>query len=338
MDKRKSRLKSLLQYTGVLVVVMLCGVACGVKGPPQPPPVPAPAAPGKFQARLRSGCVELRWAAPEASLPDHPGAVLYEVLRADVSPGQTPVFKVLDRVKNTQYLGCALPSGQSALYKARAIDEDGRRGDETAPILVTNLPPPAPPQFLKAQSGDGFVDLSWTPGPDMPADAGYNVYRSEASTIYSWRPVNTELVRENSFTDGPLKNGTRYYYEVRAVFRTAEGQVIESAAPPPASAVPSDNAPPAPPQGFSAIWDQAAVDMRWLRNQEPDLQGYLVARRLRGGGEWRELFLTPISDTHYVDKTARRGTEYEYAVYAVDNAVPPNRSALSEVQVVYTGP
>jgi len=55
-------------------------------------------------------------------------------------------------------------------------------------------------------------------------------------------------------------------------------------------------------------------------------------------GRFTELFYTPITETRYIDKTARPGVEYEYAVRAFDTSSPPNGSAFSDVQFVYSEP
>jgi len=172
----------------------------------------------------------------------------------------------------------------------------------------------------------------------MPAGTGFNIYRSEAATRFPWRPVNIEPAPGGGFVDGPVKNGTRYYYEVRAVAPVPGARPVEGPAAPLTSAVPADLSPPARPEGLTGIWTGHGVELHWLRNQDPDLKGYVLARRLRGRAEWRELFLDPIPQTMYIDRTARSGAEYEYAVYAVDEAQPPNRSAASEALSVFCGP
>jgi hypothetical protein len=332
--KSSSRRYSLLRAAAVLLLAGAAG--CGVKGPPRPPALPAPEAPAKFQVRVRGGCVEMRWAAPEVSA-EQPAAVAYEVLEAEVLEGQTPVYQVANRTRFTQYKTCKMGPGARELFKVRGISGDGRPGDETEAVAVTNAFPPPPPSNLQAAGGDGFVELTWDP-PPLPAGAGFNVYRSQAATRFPWHPVNIEPVTGGGFVDGPLENGTRYYYQVRAVLPVPGSRPVEGPAAPLATAVPADLTPPARPEGLTGLWTGHVVELHWLSNQDPDLKGYIVARSPKGREEWRELFPDPISQTTYLDHTAQKGVEYDYAVYAVDQATPPNRSAASQPLAVYAGP
>jgi hypothetical protein len=322
----------------VLVSISLTLSACGVKGPPEPPRLAAPGAPEKFKARMREGCVELKWLPPRIELPQYTPAVRYEVLRAEALPGQTPAYRLLDRTGDAWFIDCGLGLEERALYKVRGISDDGRRGAETGPVLVAKTPSPLAPLYPRTRAGDGYVEVSWDTPVDMPESAGFNVYRATEPLNFPWRPVNIEPVRGGRFIDGPLDNGVGYYYEIRAVVSVEGALAVEGPAGSLVRAVPADRVPPSPPRGFIAIWAEGGVLCRWLTSHEPDLKGYIVYRRLRGLGEFEELFLDPIIETRYVDKTARRGVEYEYTARALDGSQPPNVSPWSDIQVVYAEP
>lgn len=313
--------------------------SCGVKGPPQPPPIPAPGPPEDFQARVRENCVELSWQPPRSDSPDLLVASRFEVLRArEAGPGQEPAFMVIDRLSSTRFRDCSLSLEARAVYKVRGISAEGRVGREAGPVRVLNQDLPLAPTDLRSVAGDGYIEVYWNIPPDMPMDAGYNVYRAMESALFPWRPVNSVPIRGNKYVDGPLENGVRYFYEVRAVLDSGDYLPVEGPGGGISSAVPTDRYPPSAPQGFTAVWTEQGVALSWLRNQEPDLAGYMVWRRKKGVDDFKELFLDPILDNHYLDNTARFGMEYEYAITARDDAVPPNESPRSEIEAVYAEP
>ncbi len=320
-----------------LALFLLC--SCGVKGPPKPPIVPAPDAPGNLTARTREGCVELSWTAPKPDLPEKTSAARYEILKADEpEEGESPAYRVVDIIGETEYRDCSVQLFDHVRYSVRGVSDGDRRGEPSAPAKVQNLDPPPGPSVLVARGGDGHADLAWEFPPGVPADSPVNLYRSNKPGVFPWRPINSEPITDNSFSDGPLKNGERYYYQVRPVIVSAKAAPVEGEAPPVAEVVPNDRVPPDPVRGFTAIWSGAGVKMKWMRSPEPDVKGYIVYRRLRGLGEYGALFAEPIVETEYLDKSARRGTEYEYMVRAMDNTYPANMSGPSDVQVVYVEP
>ena len=63
----------------------------------------------------------------------------------------------------------------------------------------------------------GSVTLAWDPSPTpCPDKFGYNVYRAEQSGVYPAKPVNTEPVKEPTYTDTSVLSGQTYYYVVKA--------------------------------------------------------------------------------------------------------------------------
>jgi hypothetical protein len=78
-------------------------------------------------------------------------------------------------------------------------------------------PPAAPAGVGATVAGDGkSAALQWTPGTE-PDLAGYNVYRTAASTS-SWVKMNGALLTSASYTDAALPAGvTKLWYQVTAV-------------------------------------------------------------------------------------------------------------------------
>ena len=66
------------------------------------------------------------------------------------------------------------------------------------------------------------VKLAWDPNPESFL-AGYNVYRSEQSGVFTSPPINGKtLVTRTSFTDSTVQPSRTYYYVVTAV--STDGQ------------------------------------------------------------------------------------------------------------------
>ncbi len=313
--------------------------SCGVKGPPLPPKLPVPAPPKDIKVRVREGCVELIWKVEEASGSKQVPAVRWEVLRAEEpAAGEGPAYEILGRVEKPGYVDTDVGLNQKVYYSIRGISSEGRRGRKSAPVKVLNLTPPPAALYPQSNPGNKFVEISWTPPRGLPEGAGFNIYRAPEVALFPWRPINASPVTDTRFVDGPLKNNQRFFYEIRTVVSVEGYPPVEGPSASIVSAVPRDRTPPDPPRGFTAVWTQEGVRMRWMANQSPDVAGYIVVRRRHGVGDFEELFLDPIKKTEYLDSSARRGVEYDYAVYAVDNATPPNPSNYSDVQEVYAEP
>src|SRR5215813_4220695 len=60
------------------------------------------------------------------------------------------------------------------------------------------------------------IKLAWDPSPDSSV-AGYNVYRSQQSGVYSTPLNGSNIVTSASFTDSGVHSGTTYYYVVTTV-------------------------------------------------------------------------------------------------------------------------
>jgi len=98
-----------------------------------------------------------------------------------------------------------------------------------------------------------------------------------------------------------------------------------------------DEFAPASPQGVVVSADGASATLAWTPNDEPDVVGYRVYRRLAGTGSFNLLTPTLVAYSTFVDTTVSP-TAYEYYVTAVDNAQPQNESAPSATVAVIVSP
>jgi fibronectin type 3 domain-containing protein len=86
---------------------------------------------------------------------------------------------------------------------------------------------------------------------------------------------------------------------------------------------------PEPPESLSAVASDGEVSLIWAPNDEADLAGYIVLRGLPQDETLRPLADALVTENTYRDTTAEPDTVYSYAVRAVDLALVPNLSELS---------
>jgi fibronectin type 3 domain-containing protein len=100
------------------------------------------------------------------------------------------------------------------LLVATAVSGCGGDDDPARPAVDTVAP--AIPDGLAAWNVDSQgVTLTWSANVSDPDLAGYLVYRSE-SRSGPFRPLRSDPVTSNSWTDAHTERGHTYYYRVSA--------------------------------------------------------------------------------------------------------------------------
>ena len=143
------------------------------------------------------------------------------------------------------------------------------------------------------------------------------------------------MLTAQTFTDALVEFGAPRCYAVRRV-ELVSGAVLESPPTRPVCVTSIDTFPPAAPKQLATVSDDKGVNLIWEANTERDLAGYLVLRGEAPGDTLTQLTPEPIRETAFRDTTVQQGHAYIYAVVAVDNATPPNRSQESnrETEVI----
>ncbi len=88
-----------------------------------------------------------------------------------------------------------------------------------------------------------------------------------------------------------------------------------------------DTHAPAAPRGVSSVTGDRSVEIYWVENTESDLDGYRIYRNDEPDGYFEKIGSVGYSATSYVDRSARNGQTYYYAVTAFDDY--GNESELS---------
>ncbi len=338
---------------------LLALVSCGKKGDPLPPLrlVPAPAE--GVTARQVGDRLRLGWKAPARNEDGTSEGVDLEGARVmrrvtdipDVAPvpAQTPAPAPAPspppfRSEATLVFEVSSPKPGEAKGLDESVDPAwigrrveyavvyvNRKGRESALSELATIDPVAalaPPGTPRAEAGNGFVALSWSPPPEAPASLGFSVHRRlEGAEDYTGAPLNPEPLAAPSFEDKTALFGVTSCYVVAAVLLPSGS--ISSLPSEEACITPEDRFPPETPSGLVAVPSSNAILLSWLEVDAPDRKGYRVYRRTSIAGPFE--LVAEVGETSYTDGNAASGEIYFYAVTAIDDAPGTNESPKSEV-------
>jgi outer membrane protein assembly factor BamB len=178
--------------------------ASAAPAPPPPPPPPAPAAPANLSAVAGANQVSLSWSAST-------GAASYDIYMGTSTGNEaaTPVMAVVSGVTATI---TGLTNGTTYFYVVKAVNAGGSSPASNEASATPLPPPPASPANLNAVAGATQVNLSWT------ASAGatsYDIFMGTTSGGEATTAVMTGVSGDTATVSG-LKNGTAYFYVVKA--------------------------------------------------------------------------------------------------------------------------
>jgi hypothetical protein len=278
-----------------------------------------------------------------------PGALPY-VKQVPTAPALAEVVETPGTVN--------LPPPVMRYYVVIGTTRRNKKGAFAGPVGVPiSSELPAAPQSAKVTYSQDALTLTWMPAPGAPHR--FNVYGGERSASGTTDatavtapgskegasgatgaavrvgmdpvlPLNPAVLIEPTFTD-KVEFGTTKCYVVRTVAMVG-AIALESEPSVPACATPRDIFPPAAPKQLASVSDDKGVNLIWEANSEPDLAGYIVLRGEDAGDTMAPLTPEPVRETSYRDSTVQAGHSYVYAVVAVDNSTPPNRSEESNRQ------
>ena len=162
-------------------------------------------------------------------------------------------------------------NGSGYYIKVTALNAAGEGQPGTPVTLVIPgpraVPGPSRPTGLTAQARHGEVVLSWSPPKGGLKDGGgYLIYIGTSSGHEGAKPSVPYLIHVTSYTIAPLKEGSRYYFQValldadnRVSARSAEVSTVPGSAPGPAS--PSASVGASPPPGKEPPQDPASSSL-----------------------------------------------------------------------------
>jgi len=192
-----------------------------------------------------------------------------------------------------------------------AYDETFNGGGDAFIAKIDLLIVPTGPNGLKASSGNGFVNLSWS-APDYDGGTpitNYCIYRGPNST--STEALST-IGNILFFNDTSVTNGQTYFYNL-----TAQNGVGEGPSSTMVNATPSG--PPSAPLDLSYLTGDGFVVLEWnvpLENGGRNISNYVLSRETSDGSNTAQ-FDCGLNNS-YNDTTVVNGLTYLFKVAAVN--------------------
>ncbi len=327
---------------------------CGKKADPVVPDAIGPQSVKKFRAVARSGGILLLWQAPtqntdETPLIDLESFKIYrEEVRFEDRCQKCPKnFRLLfeypykgqrGRVPGRElfyYTDSLVQPRHVYSYKINCLNERNMLGKDSDTVTVFwDMPPAAPPHITIERSGRAIA-LEWRRpetlenGDPLGEPVGFDIYRSTQQGVFDRPPLNPEPLDGNTYLDHPDTYDQTYYYTVRAVRRVFD-TIIESAPSPEVSLLFEDTTQPGAPQGLTAIPMPEGILLKWMAKAERGVAGFVVYRKDAAAQTFVRISRDIIEENSWIDKTARRGQSYTYAVTAVDQSLRKNESTFSQ--------
>ena len=259
--------------------------------------IPKPTAPADVtlgDAKVVTGGIQVTWNEAD-------GAAKYKVYRKDAA---NTVWRVIATVTGTSYTDKTAKIGTKYNYTVRGVAADGKTlspGFDRTGVSAT-ISAPTNVKLVGAKAVNGGIQVTWQ---QANGAVKYKVYRKDTANT-DWKVIAT--VSSASYVDRTTKIGTKYTYTVRGV--AADGKTLS---PGYDKTGVSATAAPANVTMGSAKAVNSGIQVTWQRAE--DAAKYRVYRKDAANTGWKAI--ATVSDTSYVDKTAKIGTKYTYTVRGV---------------------
>jgi titin len=293
------------------------------RGPPSSmanaTPMGLPGMPRNVSVVVGNREVSVSWEPPE----DDGGAPIegYHLLRGVSTRDLLPLAEL--GAGETSYTDTGLENGVTLYYAVLAWNVVGD-GSMTKIVEGTPRTLPGPPTYLSVEEGIGVVTLDWSPPENVAATEviQYVVYRGiSEDRLHLLLTVDG---RSRSYEDREVVAGFTYHYSVSAVTGIGEGPQTT-----PVSATPYG--PPGAPMALVATAGDGEVVLSWEPPENDGASpviGYTVLR-----GTLPDL-LTDLETvgmvSSYIDPMVTNGVIYHYALNAINDAGPGDRSGTVE--------
>ena len=246
-----------------------------------------------IDAKVVSGGIQVTWNEAD-------GAAKYKVYRKDAA---NTVWRVIATVTGTSYVDKSAAAGVTYSYTVRGVDADGELSPDFDRTGVSaTISAPTNVKLVGAKAVNGGIQVTWQ---QANGAVKYKVYRKDTANT-DWKVIAT--VSSASYVDRTTKIGTKYTYTVRGV--AADGKTLS---PGYDKTGVSATAAPANVTMGSAKAVNSGIQVTWQRAE--DAAKYRVYRKDAANTGWKAI--ATVSDTNYVDKTAKIGTKYTYTVRGV---------------------
>ncbi len=205
-------------------------------------------------------------------------------------------WKYLDSTKNGYFTDTTAKTGTTYYYTVRAKNEAGLSSYNTKGLSIKYV---AAPKLSKVQNITGGLKVTWS---KVSGADGYYVYRKLYGSD-SWTRIAT--VKGGStvtYKDTKVSKGKVYVYTVKAYDGSAKSAHNSTGIKLRYLATPTLKSVTSTTSGVKFTWRKVT-----------GAEGYYVYRKTTGG--WKRI-ATVEGKTHFLDKTAKKGTTYTYTVKA----------------------
>jgi hypothetical protein len=205
----------------------------------------------------------------------------------------------------------------STYFEIIAVDTAGNfTSSNPVRYFISDIVPPVPPAGIEAKMNkDGIVSLLWNQVPDDEL-IGYRVYRTN-NPAHEMVCLMEGYLQDTIFSD-TLELHTlseEVYYAISAIDlsynHSNKSALIKLAKP--------DIVPPIPPQIIHYEVYEKSVSIKWTSSPSEDLAAYILERKTI---DKDEIISTSLDRTihEYSDSTIKASTQYEYKLFAKDDA------------------
>lgn len=260
-----------------------------------------------------NGTVELTWHPPKNKENKTRGYRIYRSL--------DPEYRsLLTTTQEDTFLDEEVEKGRKYHYWVTAVFDDSEESSfsEEVHIQLDGYNVPTMPRDLDVQPGDSKVRLEW----DEPSDMGNN----QISNYIIHKKNSTGAVKNKSigivshFTDGNVRDGTEYTYNVTAKNPRGESRPTKDK-----TAIPSASVGiPSAPKDLMAYQGKDQVELTW---HPPDDNGGTPIYEYRIYREDEKIGTVGPGRTFYRDTGLEKEEDYIYSVSAVNVVGVSKRSA-----------
>jgi fibronectin type 3 domain-containing protein len=236
----------------------------------------------------------------------------YAVLRSET--GSEP-FEQIDFIRGRetqQYTDAGswstpLKDNFTYFYQLRSINVLDMSSATSETVSATTKAAPAPIQGLEVTNNQfRLVDLHWQPNTENDI-ISYEIFRGETGD--DLRRIATVDAPVIQYRDKDLRDGSTYWYQVRAV----DSDKLKGPLGSPLTA--TTKPPPTAPKGLTIQRTDRGIELQWLKNPEKDIHHYEIYNM---GFLATEVGETQGTTFMYTD-TLDPGSVYRFQVRAVND-------------------
>ena len=246
------------------------------------------------------------------------------------------VWKTTDG-KDTTYTVEGLINRQTYRFRVRAVNSAGTGDPSASQVARPEAQPPAWPTLLEAESGNGWVRLTWT-APVSGGGRPITHYEYEQDGVWE-----TTESKDTTYTVRGLTNDQTYTFRVQAA--NAVGASRPSNSVMAASRSGGDGAMPTAPRNLLAEAGDTQVTLRWTAPASDGgntINGYEYQQKEGNAefGSWTDITGADANTTEHTVTGLTNGASYTFRVLAKNpmGAGPASNDATAVPVTVPTAP